>query len=750
MVAVAAAFVFASLGAPPATAASAVAGGVSASAGAGTASLANDLVARHWAYGATGLTTTSLADLSTGTSWSTSSSNDFTITVDAVSTDSTAWTVTSASAGAVPADPSRPANTGGQQVSFTLQPILTSGLPPGLSLARTYALYPGSPTIEVDTSLLNAGASVVQVKAYSLDEVTSGATFSAAVQAYNAGTDWRDDYRHPTSESGTFDDEGETLRLDDGGGQGWFLVSERRGGVMSRAGRSAGGRTWIGVDDARDLFDAGPLATTPPNYNRVINPTYPAGGRFRTVPPGATLHLGRAYTGVYHGGAGEAARAFAADFFVHGSTPYARSVGINSFHPWGHGAGLNDQNMRVQEQAGAPLGIDSFMLDDQWQGASSGDWNFDPIRFPDTDSDGRPDWIDFLGTTAVEPALWMSPVEFNMSSQVASAHPDWICTPTGQVTKFIQDQAGLGVWDVTNPAFQTYMTDTVIKRAVQDWHVREFKFDFQVWVDCGSHDYLDYEDAFIAMVRRMQVQYPGVTFELDETNDQRAWPFESVALGASWFDNSHTHGSTLVSKLLHDLWSAAPWVPPSSLGFGMYDGYLQAPYTARYLMPMGVLSHFTFWTDLTKVSSADGAETSWWTAWYQAHRTEVSGFVYEDTTVDPLDGTSVLGLQPWNGDRGYLFAFRQNGPDAAPVIPLQGVDPAQSYDLVDVRTGASLGAQTGAQLRQGLAVSLPSAYTSRVISITPSGSALVPETPWPAILLLAVLPALIQRRRRGA
>ena len=740
-------------GALPASAAGAAPGAMTATAGSGVASIANDAVARHWTYGATGLTTDSLRDLATGASWSTPTSRDFSITVDGVSTDSSAWSVQSATAGAVAADPSRPGNVAGQQVSFLLQPALTSGLPPGLVLSRTYVLYPGSPTIEVDSSLTNAGASVAQVKAYSLDEVTSGGTFTADVQAYNAGTDWRDDYRHPKTEAGNFDDEGETLRLDDGSGAGWFLVSERRGGVMSRAGRSVGGRTWVGVDDARDLFDAGPLANTPPNYNRVDNPSYPAGGRFRSVPPGVTLHLGRAYTGVYHGGSGEAARAFAADFFVHGSTPYVRSIGINSFHPWNHGPGLNDTNMRDQLLAGLPLGLESFMLDDQWQGASSGDWNFDPVRFPDGDGDGRPDWIDYLGTTPVQPALWMSPVDFNNSSQVAAAHPDWVCTPSGQVTRQIQDQAGLGVWDVTNPAFQLYLTDTVVKRAVVNWHVKEFKFDFQAWVDCGAHDYLDYEDAFVSMVRRMQVEYPGVSFELDETNDQRAWPFESVALGASWFDNGHTHGSTLPSKLLHDLWSAAPWVPPSSIGFGLYDGYLQPPYSARYLMPMALLGHMTFWTDLKSISPSDATETAWWTHWYAGHRADVSGFVYEDTAADPLDGTSVMGLQPWDGDHGYLFAFRQNGDQATTAIPLQGVDPAQSYALADVRTGESLGTATGAALRRGLLVSLPAAYTSRVISILPVGTAVVPEVPWPVLLLLAALPVLVRRtryRRRGA
>ena len=56
---------------------------------------------------------------------------------------------------------------------------------------------------------------------------------------------------------------------------GFFLVSQRRGGAMSRVGRDTDGRSWVGVDWARDAFDYGPLQDTPPDYNRLENPAYP-------------------------------------------------------------------------------------------------------------------------------------------------------------------------------------------------------------------------------------------------------------------------------------------------------------------------------------------------------------------------------------------------------------------------------------------------------------------------------------------
>jgi hypothetical protein len=262
----------------------------------------------------------------------------------------------------------------------------------------------------------------------------------------------------------------------------------------------------------------------------------------------------------------------------------------------------------------------------------------------------------------------------------------------------------------------------VIDRLIKNYDVREFKFDFMAWADCPPHDYLDYEDAFVALVRRLQANHPGVTFELDETNDQRSWPFESVALGPSWFDNAHGHDvGTKQSKLLHDVWTAAPWIPPSSIGVGTYDGTLTAPYTVDYIFPISMLSHITFWTDLRKLDASQRAETAWWIAWYKAHRGDLGGLVYENTQKDPLDGKGWAAFEPWSAGHGYLFAFRQSeGPDTQK-IKLYGLTASRNYTVTNVRTGAALGTFRGAELTtNGLQVNLPNTYSASVFSVSPA------------------------------
>ena len=673
--------------------------------------LSNGIVTRTWTIGDDGtVETTGLRDAS-GTNW-VSPGADFSVTVGDVATSpGIGWTL---------------AEVKQQPSSVQFRYVLGAAGLPSLELDRLVTLRPGSSVFETTSTLISLGAPA-RIPAYTLDQVTAAdPTLPAEVHAYHGGSDWRDDYRQVSTPTGAFDAEGEVARF--GADAGFFLVSQRRGGSMSRVGREATGRSWVGVDWARDLFDWGPLQTDPPSYNRLDNPAYPVPIRGRNLPPMGTLDLGTSYLGLYAGGAQQAAAAFTNNF-VGGQEPaFPHTVGLNSFHPWSHGDGMSDLNLRKQVDVAKSLGIETFMLDDQWQGGAggeSGDWNWDPDRFPDGNRDGVPDFVDYLHAAGLKLGLWMSPVEFNGASTTYAAHPDWACAPVGDVTAQVEDDAGLGVWDATNPDFQNYLLG-VVHRLVQVDHVVEFKFDFMAWVDCGAHDYADYEAAFVDVVHRMQQQNPGVTFELDETNDQRAWPFESAQIGPSWFDNGHLHGSGPVEKLLHDIWTAAPWVPTPTIGMGLYDGTLKGAYDGTpgvdFLFPLGMLSHITFWTDLTKLTADEQAETAWWIAWYKAHRDGFGKATYELTRDDPIDGKSWAAWQPWTGSRGYLLAFRPAGaPAATTTLALQGLSPSTRYRLTNVRTGDVIANARGADLMHGLDLTLAPA-SAVVVSVTPVGA----------------------------
>src|SRR3954453_14506330 len=695
--------------------------GVAAAVTATGASLSNGRVTRSWEFGADGsVTTTSLAEPG-GHNWAAPGA-DFQLDVDGVPTSSaTGWVLQSATPVSPPALPNRTDSDKGAALLFRYA-LASAALPAGVELDRLVVLHPGAGVLETRSTLLDKAPVPLRVTSYSLDQVTAAdPALPAEVQAYKNGSGWRDDYRHVSAPTGEFDAEGEVVRL--GAAAGFFLVSQRRGGAMRRVGRDATGRSWVGVAWARDAFDYGPLQDTPPDYNRLENPAYPVPVRARVVPPLAQLDLGTSFVGVYAGGAAEAAATFVTNFADAVAPAYPHAVGINTFHPWSHSADMSDANLRTQVDALAALGGETFMLDDQWQGGAggeSGDWRFDPARFPDNDGDGVPDFVTYLHSRGVQLGLWMSPLEFNGASTTYAAHPDWACAPVGDLTAQVPDDAGLGVWDVNNPDFRSYLLG-VIDRLVSAYDVKEFKFDFLTWVDCPPHDYADYEDGFVSLVREMQQAHPTVTFETDETNDQRSWPFDSAALGPSWFDNAHLHGSTAFAKLLHDVWSAAPWVPTASLGVGTFDGTLTGPDAGvagvDALFPLAMLTHLTFWTDLTALSPEEQSETTWWVSWYRAHRGDLGPAVYELTSDDPLDGTSWAAWQPWTDDHGYVFAFRQSGGSDNVTLPLHGVEPGATYAVTDVHTGQAVGTFTGAQLQEGVPVSLPP-YSAQVLSVS--------------------------------
>ena len=87
------------------------------------------------------------------------------------------------------------------------------------------------------------------------------------------------------------------------------------------------------------------------------------------------------------------------------------------------------------------------------------------------------------------------------------------------------------------------------------WGARYFKFDFLVWLDCaGQGDMYDFHDKFVAMIDRLQADYPHVTFSIDETNDYRMFPFVSASRGPSWFLN----GGPSPQDTLHTIWKLSP------------------------------------------------------------------------------------------------------------------------------------------------------------------------------------------------
>jgi alpha-galactosidase len=264
--------------------------------------------------------------------------------------------------------------------------------------------------------------------------------------------------------------------------------------------------------------------------------------------------------------------------------------------------------------------------------------------------------------------------------------------------------------------------ESTVDRAIEQWGVRYFKFDFLVWLDCIGVEPVDmyrYRDAFVAMLDRVSAAHPDVTLQIDETNDYRLFPFESLARGPSWFQN----GSPPTNELLHNLWDLAPYVPPSSLGQDALETSDRESVSSDYRMAVALASHLTFRSDLTTLAPDDVATTATWVARYKTLRGRLGGMVFP-LLDDPRSGKTWTALQPWDLDahRGLLLVYRQDVAASTRSVPLRGLrgGPA-SYRVTDAISGADLGVYSATQLATtGLPVTIATRFGARVLSVEPA------------------------------
>ncbi|MGH7821617.1 MAG: alpha-galactosidase, partial [Candidatus Binatia bacterium] len=381
------------------------------------------------------------------------------------------------------------------------------------------------------------------------------------------------------------------MSLADASGERAFLVLERNDYASSTTtyDGSAGAAR---VDLSRDVVYIGPFEEQAHVENPAAGPA-----RVRVVIPTRPFRLEPVFVGLARDADDEPWQHHR--YLAEHVTPrYPRAIVFNSngvdANRISTGAKDDMDFAEVERQLAVArqLGVETFVLDDGWQ-ARSGDWCPDSPECPEPRWDGtatskfKPRFPDASftavgaklaeGVEKLRLGLWMSPMHFHPSSTAFQSNPQWACLPVslGLVAANVADpgsssnEAGIGTWNPEAIGTDgTRLIDYIegrIRRAIDEWGVQYFKFDFLVWLDCAGLEPVDiyaYRESFLAMLDRLIAAHPEVTFQIDETNDYRFFPFESVARGPSWYQN----GSPRPNEALHSAWILAPFVPPSSLG----------------------------------------------------------------------------------------------------------------------------------------------------------------------------------------
>ena len=630
-------------------------------------------------------------------------------------------------------------------VSARAAPLARGGLrltmelagPAGVAATRTAEAYPGVAGFRTQTTVRSAAP--LALAGATLDEAATGPV-TPTIDAFRAGADWREP-GWPGPQVKVGDPHAGTWRDSRSAGRGqalsgaaqWlsaadgdrslFMVMERNDFPSSRAGYD-GSVASLKVDYTRDLLSLGPLE----EQAHAENPADAQVGRQRPLP----LTLEPAFTG-FGRGDGDEAWQFHEYLVGHRLEPYTHAVTFNSNGTDSDriSTGAKDDMDLATIRQVAPiarrLGVETFILDDGWQ-AASGDWEPDSPQHPEPRGKFPPRFPDdrFEAVRkAIAPmrlGLWMSPMSFNPASETFKRHPEWACTPTGDATAADNaaqpddgsNEAGIGLW---SPAAIPWV-ESRIRDAIEHWGVTYFKFDFLVWLDCaGQGDLYHYREAFMAMLDRLERDHPNVTFQIDETNDYRLFPFESVARGPSWFQN----GAPGPERLLHNIWDLSPYIPSFSLGQHALGGKAYEQYPVDDLMATALLSHVTFFSDLRELPASVIDEARPWIDFYERNRGLLGGVVYP-LLDDPLNKgwTALQSWDPENG-RGALLAFRQESDAETQTVALRDVPPGHTFELARAPDGAPAGTVTSEELSRGIEVRLPAKRSAEVLTIRETG-----------------------------
>ena len=619
--------------------------------------------------------------------------------------------------------------------------------PAGLTATRIAEAYPRIAGLRTQTVLRSIAP--LPLTGATLDEAAVGGGVQATAHNLRAGADWRSpDYGGPPLSVGdpqagtwratTAGEPGEPIEANaqwleaSEGGRAVALVMERNDQPSSRA-RYDGESAQLELDYERDVVILGPL-----EENAHIENPYEDGGRRRVVVPGEPFALEPAFVAL---GAhtGDAEWQHHAYLVRHRLTPYPKAITFNSngtddnVRSTGAKDDLDMSVIREIAPKARALGIETFILDDGWQ-ARSGDWQPDSPEFPEPRWDGAPDSkyaprfpdSEFEAVReAIAPmrlGLWWTPLHFHPSSETYKEHPEWICHPVGDALlayntvepESSSNEAGLVTW---GPDALPYVEER-LRDAIENWGVRYFKWDFMAWLDCaGQGDIYDFRESLLAMLDRLQADYPDVTFQIDETNDYRLFPYESVARGPSWFQN----GSPEYHQLLHNIWNLSPYVPAWSLGQHFLGGRAWEDHPVATLVAAALPSHLTFFSDLRELPDEVIGQARPWLDLYKRHRPLFTQMTYP-LLADPLE-QGWTALQSWNpsSGRGALLAFRQQDERASVQVPLRNVPGGESFELLRGPTAEHVGFATSRELRDGLTVELPAKDTAEVLLIRKVG-----------------------------
>ena len=329
------------------------------------------------------------------------------------------------------------------------------------------------------------------------------------------------------------------------------------------------------------------------------------------------------------------------------------------------GFGLDPDRLTAQIDAAADLGLELFLLDDGWFGASHprlddttglGDWAVDVERLPG----GLTPLVERARERGMRFGLWIEPEMVNPESELYTQHPDWVVHEPGRDRRTERQQL---VLDLCRPEVRAHVVATIDRLLAEHPGIDHLKWDANRDVtepgsttlppDRQSHLPIDRVSATWQVMSEVAQRHPAVDLMLCASGGGR------VDLGTlRWFHEVWTSDNTDPVDRVRIQWGASHLLPASVL----------AAHVTRWGdRPIGfgcavaMSGRFGFDLDLTALTEQERATCRQAVATYSRIRDLVHGGELH-RLVSPLEGDrGALAYVDGDRSRAAVFAFRLPG-----------------------------------------------------------------------------------------
>jgi len=202
-----------------------------------------------------------------------------------------------------------------------------------------------------------------------------------------------------------------------------------------------------------------------------------------------------------------------------------RPVVLNSWE--GNFFDFDEKKVIAMIKDAASMGVEMFVLDDGWFGSNKyqrdndglalGDWDVNKKRFPN----GLDKTIEEAKKQNMKFGIWIEPEMVNEKSEVYEKHPDWVLKEDGRPQYTERNNY---VLDLTNPAVQDFVIESVHKVITQNAYISYVKWDCNSPVTNPYAPYLSPKDQEQFWIKYMRSFYeicdslikthPDITFQV--------------------------------------------------------------------------------------------------------------------------------------------------------------------------------------------------------------------------------------------